>query len=186
MWHHGIQAGNLFELWKKIQHLLVLNTFEQNPEGLTLYDLKKIGHIPHSKIYRLMNKLESEGILQKREQKGETGRPKFIFSLTDKGKSELSELRANLQKELADLKKSMPESSPLRAYSLDELLNKGNLGVFKDPVERILCKDIPNVEKIGLLSTLESDLEEHFQEMIQKIHDTKHKLKISEQNGTKI
>jgi DNA-binding PadR family transcriptional regulator len=177
MWHHGIQAGNLFGLWKKIQHLLVLNTFDQNPDGLTLYDLKKIGHIPHSKIYRLMNKLESEGILQKMEQKGETGRPKYIFSLTDKGKGKLGELRSYLQTELENLKQSMPESSPLRAYDLDELLNKGNLGVFKDPIERILCKDIPNIEKIEHLT----DLEEHFQEMIQKIHDTKHKLKINEQ-----
>jgi len=178
MWHHGIQAGNFFEFWKKIQHLLVLNTFDQNPKGLTLYDLKKIGHIPHSKIYRLMNKLESEGILQKIEQKGETGIPKYIFSLTDKGNREVSELRLSLQTELENLKPSLPESS----YNLDELLNKGNLGVFKDPIERILCKDIQNVEKIELLT----DLEDHLQEMVQKIHDTKHKLKISEQNGTKI
>jgi len=176
MWNHGILAGNMFGLWKKVQHLLVLNTFEQNPAGLTLYDLKKIGHIPHSKIYRLMNKLESDGILQKVEQKGETGRPKFIFSLTEQGKSNLLSLRVILQREFDNFRQDLSPKYPLLAYNVEDLLEKGNLGVFKDPVERILCKDLPNSEKLELLA----DFEIHLQEMLQKIHDTQNKLKISE------
>ena len=72
------------EMFKNLVQLILLNTIQEHPDGITLYDLKKIGHLPHSKIYRMMKKLEEKQYLIVTEEKNETGRTKFIHFISEK------------------------------------------------------------------------------------------------------
>ena len=68
---------------REINSLFIFNTIKNSPNGLTYYDLTKFGNIPHSRIYRLMKRLEDNGDLFKESDiSSETGRPKHLYFLT--------------------------------------------------------------------------------------------------------
>ena len=71
---------------RELGTLLIFNTVRNCPNGLTYYDLKKFGEIPHSKIYRMMKKLEDKGdLIKKDDVSAETGRPKHLYFLSKQG-----------------------------------------------------------------------------------------------------
>ena len=68
---------------RELGTLLIFNTIKNCPDGLTYYDLKQYGEIPHSKIYRMMKKLEEKGdLIKKNDISIETGRPKHLYFLS--------------------------------------------------------------------------------------------------------
>jgi DNA-binding PadR family transcriptional regulator len=89
----------MHDFMEKFKEMVLYNTIVQhkNPDGLTYYDLTQIDpHIPHSRIYRRMKKLEESGFLVKKEVISELGRPKHYYSLTEKGKKRHEELKQGI------------------------------------------------------------------------------------------
>ena len=75
---------------RELGTLLIFNTIKNCPNGLTYYDLKQYGEIPHSKIYRMMKKLEDKGDLKKKMMLVlKLGDQSTYFFYQNKGRSDL-------------------------------------------------------------------------------------------------
>ncbi|MEJ2276694.1 MAG: helix-turn-helix transcriptional regulator [Candidatus Lokiarchaeota archaeon] len=82
-----------------MESLILLNTMENYPDGMTYYDLQQFGNVPHSKIYRIMKKMEQEGYLRK-EEIVEIGRPKHLYFTTEKGLKYKESIRQEVRRYL--------------------------------------------------------------------------------------
>lgn len=158
------------EFNESFRTLFLFNTIKEYPEGLTYYDLQKIGNFPHSKIYRLMKKLEQEGYLRK-EEKVELGRPKHLYLLTDKGLEKLEEIRETLVKFFEFLKTRWPNLD--QNFDYNTFLREGTFKIWCSPVEHILNRNISKLEKMEALEGMEHDLTD----LLKKIRKEKRLLK---------
>ncbi len=169
MWPKGFKF--FIEFSEELKTLFMFNTIKDFPEGLTYYDLKKFGNIPHSKVYRMMKELAEEGFLSiKDDVSKDTGRPKHLYFLTDKGESKLLDLREKIGKIFEFIKYRFPESSI--EFDHEKFLKDATFSVWSSPVEYIMQKDIPNKEKINILTYMEKDVKE----ILLKIRKEKVKL----------
>ncbi|MHA2181050.1 MAG: PadR family transcriptional regulator [Promethearchaeota archaeon] len=146
------------EFFDDFRLIFIFNTVKDYQNGLTFYDLKKYGNIPHSKIYRTMKALEEDGFLSmKKETLGnESGRPKHLFFLSEKGEEKLSELRIKIAKIFEFIKLRFPQSNSDLDY--DKFLNEATFKVWSNPVDYILSQKISDEDKVYVLSGMESDL----------------------------
>ena len=169
MWPKRFNFFNNF--MREISTLFVFNTIKNSPNGITYYDLTQFGNIPHSKIYRLMKDLEDNGDLIKRDDvSSETGRPKHVYFLSEKGEARLEDLRVSLGKYFEFIKERFPiENSDFDHVSF---LKVATFKVWSSPVEHVIQKDISNEEKLEILTQMESDLNI----MLEKIQKEKKKL----------
>ena len=169
MWPRGFKFFGDF--MRDFQLILIFNTVKEIPDGLTYYDLKKFGNIPHSKIYRMMKDLAEEGYLSVKDDiSKDTGRPKHLYFITDKGETKLSELRLKVGKIFELIRLRFPESG----ISIDPntLLKEATFSIWSSPVEYIMQKDISNEEKLTLLIHMEKDVSQ----ILKKIRKEKLKL----------
>ncbi|MFX0048853.1 MAG: hypothetical protein ACFE8G_11905, partial [Candidatus Hermodarchaeota archaeon] len=121
------------------------------------YDLKTFGNIPHSKIYRMMKELAEEGfLLIKDDLSGDTGRPKHLYFLTDKGENKLLDLRQKIGKIFEFIKHRFPESGV--EFDHDKFLKEATFSVWSSPVEYIMQRNIPIEEKLNALTYMEKDV----------------------------
>ncbi|MHA1105129.1 MAG: hypothetical protein ACTSPN_05340 [Promethearchaeota archaeon] len=151
--------------------ILTFNTVKDFPEGLTYYDLKKFGNIPHSKIYRMMKELAEEGyLLVEDDLSKDSGRPKHLYFMTEKGENKLIDLRQKVGKIFELIKQRFPESSI--EFDHDKILKGATFSIWASPVEYIMQKDISNDEKLGELILMEKDVDE----ILHKIRKEKLKL----------
>ena len=158
---------------RELTTLFIFNTLKNYPKGLTYYDLKQYGEIPHSKIYRMMKKLEEKGDLIKKDDISvETGRPKHLYSLSKQGEARLDDLRENLGKYFKFIKERFPSANG--NFDHESFLKEATFKVWSSPVENIIQKDISNEKKIKILSRMESDLIT----MLEKIRKERKKLEI--------
>ena len=156
---------------RELGTLLIFNTIRNNPDGLTYYDLKQFGEIPHSKIYRMMKKLEDEGdLIKKDDVSAETGRPKHLYFLSKQGEGRLEDLRENLGKYFDFIKERFPVANS--SFDRNAFLKEATFKVWSSPVEHVLQRDIPNEKKLKILSRMESDLNR----MLEKIRKEKKRL----------
>ena len=156
---------------RELGTLLIFNTIRNCPDGLTYYDLKQFGEIPHSKIYRMMKKLENKGYLIKKDDiSSETGRPKHLYFLSKQGEIRFDELRENLEKYFEFIKERFPTADS--SFDHKTFLKEATFNVWSSPVEYIIQKDLPNEKKLKFLSRMESDLTQ----MLEKIRKEKKKL----------
>jgi len=169
MWPRGFKFfGDFLEDFKLI---LIFNTVKEIPEGLTYYDLKKFGNIPHSKIYRMMKELAEEGYLSiKDDISKDTGRPKHLYFMTDKGENKLIDLRQKIGKIFELIKQRFPESGI--EFDHEKILKGATFSIWSSPVEYIMQKDISNEEKLEILTFMEKDVDE----ILHKIRKEKLKL----------
>jgi DNA-binding PadR family transcriptional regulator len=169
MWPRGFKFfGDFLDDLKLI---LIFNTVKEIPEGLTYYDLKKFGNIPHSKIYRMMKELAEEGYLSiKDDISKDTGRPKHLYFMTDKGENKLIDLRQKIGEIFELIKQRFPESGI--EFDHEKILKGATFSIWSSPVEYIMQKDITNEEKLELLTFMEKDVDE----ILQKIRKEKLKL----------
>jgi DNA-binding PadR family transcriptional regulator len=146
------------EFFDDFRLIFIFNTVKDYQNGLTFYDLKKYGNIPHSKIYRTMKELEEEGYLIRKNEESlkECGRPKHLFSLSKLGEERLKELRIKIGKIFEFIKLRFPESNP--EFEYDKFLNEATFKVWANPVDFVLHKDISTEEKLYILSDMESDI----------------------------
>ena len=155
MWPKGFKF--LIDFSEDLKTIFLFNTVKDFPEGLTYYDLKKFGNIPHSKIYRMMKELAEEGYLSiKDDVSKDTGRPKHLYFLTKKGESKLIDLRQKIGKIFEFIKQRFPESS--LEFDHEKFLKGTTFSVWSSPVEYIMQKDITIEEKLEALSHMETDV----------------------------
>ena len=170
MWPKGFKF--FIEFSEDLKTIFLFNTVKDFKEGLTYYDLKKFGNIPHSKIYRMMKELAEEGFLSiKDDVSKDTGRPKHLYFMTDKGESKLSDLRQKIGKIFEFIKHRFPESG--LDFDHETLLKEATFSVWSSPVEYIMQKNIPIEEKLNVLTYMEEDVNE----ILRKIRKEKVKLR---------
>jgi DNA-binding PadR family transcriptional regulator len=157
---------------RELGTLTIFNTVKECPNGLTYYELKKeYEEIPHSKIYRMMKKLEEKGYLIKKDDvSAETGRPKHLYFLSKQGEAKIEDLRENLGKYFEFIKERFPTAN--NNFDHETFLKEATFKVWSSPVEHVLQKDIPKEKKLKILSRMESDLTR----MLEKIRKVKKKL----------
>ncbi|MCF2139773.1 MAG: hypothetical protein K9W44_06945 [Candidatus Lokiarchaeota archaeon] len=144
------------EIFSKLRLLLLFNTIEQNSNGITFYELKQYNHIPHSRIYREMNRLCEHGYLRREETQNELGRPKYLFFLSKKGLQEKERISADLQKILVFLKEKFPEDGNL---DVESFLCNASLSMWQDPIQNILKSDKSYQKKKAILERMYEDVE---------------------------
>jgi len=155
MWPKGFKF--FIDFSEDLKTIFLFNTVKDFPEGLTYYDLKKFGNIPHSKIYRMMKELAEEGYLSiKDDVSKDTGRPKHLYFLTEKGESKLIDLRQKVGKIFEFIKHRFPETGV--EFDHEKFLKGATFSVWSSPVEYIMQKDITNEEKLNALTYMENDV----------------------------
>jgi len=153
-----------------LKSIFIFNTVDSYPNGMTYYDLKQYGNIPHSKIYRMIKKLEEQGYLTRRNGiSNDTGRPKHLYFLSEEGKIRLQELKGRLGEILKFIKLRFPDN--LEDFNHEKLLN-ATYAVWSSPVEFIFQLDIEEEKKLKLLSDMEADLKD----LLKKIGVAKQKI----------
>jgi DNA-binding PadR family transcriptional regulator len=155
MWPKGFKF--FIDFSEDLKTIFLFNTVKDFPEGLTYYDLKKFGNIPHSKVYRMMKELaEGKFLLIKDDISKETGRPKHLYFLTERGESKLIDLRLKVGKIFEFIKHRFPESG--MEFDHEKFLEGATFSVWSSPVEYIMQKDLSDEEKIYALSSMEKDV----------------------------
>ena len=169
MWPKGFKF--FIDFSEDLKTIFLFNTIKDFPEGLTYYDLKKFGNIPHSKIYRMMKELAEEGYLSiKDDVSKDTGRPKHLYFLTERGESKLIELLQKVGKIFEFIKHRFPETG--MECDHEKFLKGATFSVWSSPVEFIMQKDITDDEKLNALTYMENDVNG----ILLKIRKEKHKL----------
>ncbi|MHA1987946.1 MAG: PadR family transcriptional regulator [Promethearchaeota archaeon] len=160
------------EFFDDFRLIFIFNTIKDFKNGLTLYDLKKYGNIPHSKIYRTMKELEEDGFLsmEKEGLNNECGRPKHLYFLSERGEEKLLELRSKIAKIFEFIKLRFPKSNSDMDY--EKFLNEATFKVWSNPVDYILNQNISVEEKLSVLSGMESDL----LNLLEKVQKEKKKI----------
>jgi len=155
MWPKGFKF--FIDFSEDLKTIFLFNTVKDFPKGLTYYDLKKFGNIPHSKIYRMMKELAEEGCLSiKDDVSKDTGRPKHLYFLTEKGESKLIDLRQKIGKIFEFIKRRFPESG--MEFDHEKFLKGATFRVWSSPVEYIMQKDLTDEEKLNALTYMENDV----------------------------
>ena len=155
MWPKGFKFFKDF--FEDLKTIFLFNTVKDFPDGLTYYDLKKFGKIPHSKIYRMMKELAEEGYLSiKDDVSKDTGRPKHLYFLTEKGESKLIDLRQKVEKIFEFIQHRFPETGV--EFDHETFLKGATFSVWSSPVEYIMQKDITDEEKLNALTYMENDV----------------------------
>ena len=170
--------GFFREFIDDLKTLFLFNTIKNKPEGLTYYDLKQYGSIPHSKIYRMMKKLEEEGdLVRKDDFSKDTGRPKHLYSLSEQGKIKLRDLKIKLGEFFEFLKYRFPTTNT--DFDHESFLQEATFKVWASPIEHIMRQEVSNEGKLKALSKMESRLTEY----LKKVQTTRNKLEKMIQNS---
>ena len=160
----------IHEYWHALHTVLLFNFIEQHENGVTYYDVQQIENVPASRIYRQMKRLDSEGFLQKQKEVNEMGRPKYIFTVSEKGENQKELLVKKLQSVLKLLKSKFPKEMD---FDIELFLKQGNIAMFESPLEHIRKSNLPLDKKIHLLT----DMKQDHQERLKKINETLQELK---------
>ncbi|TFG25822.1 MAG: PadR family transcriptional regulator [Promethearchaeota archaeon] len=162
--------------------IFIFNTIKNYPRGLTYYDLKKFGNIPHSKIYRMMKSLKEEGYLVRKDDTSkETGRPKHLYFLSEQGELKLKELRENIGEIFDWLILRFPDEIP--EFDHKKFLECATFQVWASPVEYVMCKEISDEDKFQALTELESDVNNILSKIRKEKNHLQNKIKNNQENS---
>lgn len=147
------------DFMENFKEMMLYNTIvnHNNPDGFTYYDLTQIDpHIPHSRIYRGMKKLEESGFLKKKEVNSELGRPKHYYSLTQKGKERHEELKQGILSMFSAVQQRLTEDISTIHFGNIPRPNFNR----SDPAKAILEEQGSVEEKLEELVKIEKHLKE--------------------------
>ena len=155
MW--GKDFSYFHDLWKDIRHLLLFNTLQANPDGLTYYGLKKMGgdSIPSSKIYRMMNVLFEQGLLTRIEEQREQGRPRYKFFISELGRNYFTNLKESLLEQMEFIQKKIPE---IQKFDGKTFVDCASFHIWQDPIACSMHNDISIKHKLEFMNQMESRL----------------------------
>ncbi|MHA1776549.1 MAG: helix-turn-helix domain-containing protein [Promethearchaeota archaeon] len=157
MWLKHFQIKNMMEIFHHLRLLLIFNCIAKHPEGITFYQIQQINHIPHSKVYRVMNHLTEQGYLHRKEVKNELGRPKYLFFLTPEGELKQNQLRADLNKIFTFIQVRFPRAKEI---DFNSFLQDASLEMWQDPISEILKSEISKEKKRQILQNMYEDTQD--------------------------
>ena len=188
MWGKDFSYFN--DLWKDIRLLLIFNTLQAHPDGLTYYDLKKIGKdtIPTSKIYRMMNNLFEQGLLTRIEEQSEQGRPKYKFFISELGQNYFLNLKKALLNQFEFIKHKIPDGQNIDGK---KFIDCASFHIWQDPIAKSLHNDISIKHKLEFITEMESKLLEKLEFIrkrkakLEKLFEKDNKIANSQNLGAK-
>ena len=125
---------------KRVLHSLLLN------QKRTINELAESVEINPISVRHHVNKLEAEGLIQSKEERHGVGRPRLVYSLTDKGMEQFPQRYLQLTIRLLDqLKSSLPENV------LGEFFRDLGEGLAEDLTKNVNLKDLEFKERLELL-----------------------------------
>ena len=125
---------------KRVLHSLLLN------QKRTINELAESVEINPISVRHHVNKLEAEGLIQSKEERHGVGRPRLVYSLTDKGMEQFPQRYLQLTIRLLDqLKSSLPENA------LGEFFQDLGEGLAEDLTKNVNLEDLELKERLELL-----------------------------------
>lgn len=140
------------DMFRDLITYMLFNTIQEYPDGITLYDLKKIGNIPHSRLYRMMKRHEEHNYLVVKEEHNELGRPKHLYFFSDEGRIFHQDLKTRIIDNFGKLKEISDHSQDFDATTF---LDKISFTIWENPLDRCLKHGETNEAKLQHLRTLE-------------------------------
>ncbi len=129
--------------------------------------LQQYEQIPHSRIYRTIKCLEERGLLEKKVQHNELGRPKYVYFLNDSGKSHQQELRTELKEFFTLLRSRYPEEMD---FNINDFLSQSNFTMFQNPLQQLVSMDLPSEDILQRLYEMEKYHVNILKDIKQQIH----------------
>jgi DNA-binding PadR family transcriptional regulator len=154
-------------LVKEMSQLVFLWTISEELEGITGYDLKENYNVKQTNVYRTLGEMEEQGYIIANE-KIVKGRAQKLFSITEKGKVRLKDLREKWTTKIAFLS----DIAPPRPLFASEY--KGRHRNFFDSLEEIKSKE----EMLQYLHYLQRRTKRHEQFLEERLQRTTKNTKI--------
>lgn len=152
----------LFDSFAKDLFLvLLLNTIrKKQDEGITYTDFQRDDFLPHSKVYRILKKLEDGKLVETRDERADVGRPRQLYRVTRKGEKEVETLRAKVLDTFETFRHALPTLLDGGTFeTVKELTSRG-------PPEECL---LDPAERLDFLREVERDVAEHLQHVRDEI-----------------
>ena len=137
--------------------VLLLNSVrKKQDEGITYTDFQRDDFLPHSKVYRILKKLEESKIVETRDERSDIGRPRQLYRLTRKGEKELEAVRARVLGTFETFQHALPA-----------LLDGGTFDTVRDLMTRTGPVDclLDPAERLDFLREVERDMTEHLEQV---------------------
>jgi DNA-binding PadR family transcriptional regulator len=165
-------------LSKQFLELLLLNTIKQRTSqsgGMPYAELQKIEHLPHIKVYRILKRMEEEGLLEKKEEKIELGRPRQLYRLNAKGEQQLDKLKAHMLSFFDIIRRSFPDKL-YESFDAPKFLEEGTFDTFCFPPRFIDEEPMTDEERLELLEDVKKHMESRLQHVMKEISELQSKV----------
>nr|MDO8109146.1 helix-turn-helix transcriptional regulator [Candidatus Sigynarchaeota archaeon] len=172
-------------LSKRFFELLLLNTIkkrETESGGMTYTDLQKVEHLPHIKVYRILKRMEEDGLLEKKEERIELGRPRQLYSLSTKGEEQLKELKAHLLSFFDIIRRSFPDAL-YESFDAQKFLEEGTFDTFCEPPRIERDEKIPPEERLEFLEDIEKHMKKRLEQVKKDILELKSQMRAKKIDG---
>lgn len=148
--------------FKEIKHLMILTLLSEIPEGISGYQLQEQYKLPRGSMMRSLNELEENESLSA-IQDVVKGRSQKIYSITDKGKESLE----NLKEKWAYKFLRMTDIAPMEQYG-----NPFGSERFKNR----LLRNLENIENIEDATDIFRGYRSKFKQMYKRLQNRMEKL----------
>ncbi len=167
-------------LSKEIFELLLLNTIKKQTSkagGMPYAELQKIENLPHIKVYRTLKRMEENGLLEKKEEKIELGRPRQLYRLSVQGEQELEQLKARVLSFFDIIRRNFPDKL-YESFDTQKFIEEGTFSTFCfPPPPRFLDDDgMSEEERLEMLVEVKTHMEKRLQHVNKEISELQKKI----------
>ncbi len=141
-------------------------------------ELQKIEHLPHIKVYRTLKRMEEDGLLEKKEEKIELGRPRQLYRLSTKGEQHLDQLKAHVLSFFNLIRRSFPDKLN-ESFDAPKFLEEGTFDTFcfPPPPHFMVEEGMTNEERLEMLSEIKAHMEKRLQHVTKEISELQEKIR---------
>jgi DNA-binding PadR family transcriptional regulator len=160
-------------LSKQFFELLLLNTIKKRTieaGGMPYAELQKIEHLPHIKVYRILKRMEEDGMLEKKEERIELGRPRQLYRLSAKGDKQLEQLKSHVLSFFDTIRRSFPDKM-YESFDLPKFLEEGTFDTFCLPPRFMNEEGMTDEERLEMLSEIKAHMEKRLQLVTKEISE---------------
>lgn len=165
-------------LSKQFLEILLLNTIKQRTSqagGMPYAELQKIEHLPHIKVYRILKRMEEGGLLEKKEERIELGRPRQLYRLNAKGEQQLDQLKAHVLSFFDIIRRSFPDKL-YESFDAPKFLEEGTFDTFCFPPRFMDEEPMTDEERLELLEDVKAHMEKRLAEVLKEISELQSKV----------
>jgi DNA-binding PadR family transcriptional regulator len=166
-------------LSKQFFELLLLNTIKKRTieaGGMPYAELQKIEHLPHIKVYRILKRMEEEGMLEKKEERIELGRPRQLYRLSAKGEQQLEQLKSHVLSFFDIIRRSFPDKL-YESFDLPKFLEEGTFDTFCFPPRFMNEETMADEERLELLEEVKKHMESRLEQVMKEISGLQSKVR---------